>query len=217
MITLSYSTIKSCLQPENSHNWRNKQMGIEVPDNEHFRNGHRIQKIITDHLKGAEVRDDLKHLEEKAGKFDLFEVEQKYGDPRCKLQKVFEIAGEQVKITGFFDFKDTVELRCGEVKAYGKMWSVGQFATSYQRKIYGLLEPLFKSSVLITALPDESQWAIMPPKVYILPYTQKDRDEALNWITKAVGVIKSGDFTGGLVDGKCVDRWCLYGENCQFK
>lgn len=217
MITLSYSTIQYCLQPENSHNWRNKQMGLQVPDNEYFRNGHRIQQLITDHLKGVAPRKDLAHLEEKLGKFDLFEEEQKYGDPRVKLQQVFEILGEQVRVIGFFDMKDTEKYRSGEIKAYGRMWSVGQFASSYQRKIYGLLDPKFTEGVLITALPNEAEWLSLPPKVYILPYTQKDREDALKWITKAVEVIKKGDFTGGLTDGKCLNRFCNYGENCSFK
>lgn len=192
--------------------------GAEVPDNAYFRNGHRIQKLITDHLQGIAPRKDLAHLEEKLGSFDLFEEETaKYGDPRVKLQKVFEILGEQVKVTGYFDMKDTVGMRCGEIKAYGKMWSVGQFASSYQRKIYGLLEPEFKASVLITAVPNEAEWVSLPPKVYPITYTQKDREDALKWITKAVELIKKGDFTGGLVDGKCINRFCNYGENCHFK
>lgn len=193
-------------------------MGVEVPENDHFKNGHRIQKIITDHLQDIAPLKTLAHLQEKIGEpFDIYEQDVKYGDPRCKLQAVFEIEGEQVKVTGFFDMKNTKLTRFGEVKAYGVMWSVGKFATSYQRKLYGLLDPKATESVLITALPDEKQWEIMPPKVYVLPYTQKDRKEALAWVTRAVKTIREGKFDGGLVDGKCIDAWCLYGENCQFK
>lgn len=210
MITLSYSTINYCLQPENSHNWLNKMMGAKVPDNEFFRNGHRLHEIIQGHLSGKKPDSRLEHINYK---FPI--VEEVDFDKRCEF--TFQV-NEKYQIRGFFDALDPENKRLGEIKTAGKMWTVGQFQSSMQRKIYALAKPDFTELVGITALSDDSQWPTTPPKVYPIPLTERDRKEALEWIMKAIQTIEKGEFNGGLDEnGKCVMRFCNFGENCQFK
>lgn len=210
MITLSYSTINNCLQPENSHNWLNKQMGIQVPDNIYFQGGKRLHRLAQDHLSGKVPDERLKHIN-----YTFPIVEEVDFDERCRF--VVKIT-EEVNIHGFVDADDPENKRFGELKFSGKMWSLGQFHRSIQRKIYALAHPTYTEAIGITALLDDSKWNIEKPKAYKLPLTQKDRDEALAWIMKAVTLWKSGNFKGGLNDeGKCTDPRCYYGANCQFK
>ena len=210
MITLSFSTIQYCLQEDNSHNWLNKMAGLKVPDNEFFRNGHRLHSIIQAHLSGKTTDDRLKHIN-----YSFSIVEEKDFDERCSFE--FNI-NDKYSMRGFVDAKDPEALRLGEIKTAGKMWTVADFARSMQRKIYALAHPDYKELVGITALSDDKQWGTLPPKVYPIPLTQKDRDEAFAWIMKGIELLESGNFKGGLDEnGKCTMRFCSYAENCQFK
>mgnify|MGYP001164684551 CR=1 FL=1 len=210
MITLSYSTINYCLQPENSHNWLNKMMGAKVPDNEFFKNGHRLHAIIQGHLSGKTPDERLSHLTHK---FPI--VEEVDFDKRCEF--IIPI-NEKFQVRGFVDAKDPANLKLGEIKTAGKMWTIGQFQNSMQKKVYALGHPEYKTMVGITALSDDSQWLKEKVKAYPIPLTQRDRDEALKWILEAIAVIEKGEFNGGLDDnGKCALRFCNFGENCQFK
>ena len=209
MIKLSFSTINSCLQPENSHNWANKTMGAKVPDNEFFKNGHRLHKIIQEHISGKTPNDFLKHIP-----YTFPVVEEVDFDKRCEFTiKISEKYG----VRGFIDAQDPDNKRFCEIKTGNTLWSLGKFQQSYQRKVYALAKPDYTESILITALND-TEWPTQPPKLYKVPLTQKDRDEALAWIEKAIKVLESGDYTGGLdEEGKCTNRYCMYGANCQFK
>lgn len=210
MITLSYSTITYCLQPENSHNWLNKMMGAKVPDNEFFRNGKRLHDIIQGHLSGKVIDERLSHINHK---FSI--VEEENFDPRCEF--IIKI-NDKYRVRGFVDAKDPEGLILGEIKTSGKMWTIGQFQRSMQKKIYALGHPEYNTLVGITALSDDSLWLKEKPKAYPIPLTQRDRKEALEYILDAIKTIESGEFKGGLDEnGKCVLRFCNYGINCQFK
>lgn len=210
MITLSFSTINNCLQPENSHNWLNKQMGIQVPDNQYFRDGKRDHTIIQQHLSGKKIDPRLVHID-----YTFPIVEEVDFDPRCEF---FYPITNGFQIHGFCDALDPQNLRFAEIKTSGTMWTVGQFKRSIQLKIYALAHPQFKEAIGITALLDESQWDAVKPKVYKIPLTDRDRVEASKFILDGISVLQKGDFKGGLnEEGKCTDYRCYYGENCQFK
>lgn len=210
MITLSYSTIEHCLQPHNSHNWLNKQMGIEVPDNDYFKEGKRLHRITQDHLSGKIIDERLKHIEYV---FPLVEETDK--DPRCEF---FFKVNEKYQVHGFIDADNPEEKIFGELKFSGKMWTLGQFHKSIQRKIYALAKPEYTHCIGITGLLDDSKWENERPKVYRIPLTQRDRDEAVKYINAAIELIEAGEFKGGLnEEGKCTDFRCYFGANCQFK
>ncbi len=207
-IKLSYSTINMLYK--SSHNWVNKMCGIDIPQREEWENGHRLHRIIQDHLSGKIPDVRLKHLNLT---FPI--VEEKDFDERCKI--FFKI-NDKYAIRGFLDGLNPENKCFLEIKTGNPMWSINKFAQSMQRKIYALGKPDFIESYLITAFNDETQWNVFRPKVYKMTLTQKDREEAMEWILGGIEIIEKGDFKGGLDEnGKCVDKWCYYGENCQFK
>ncbi len=214
-ILLSYSTISNCLQPDNSHNWLNKQMGAEVPDNEFFKRGRETHTLIQKHLSQKELNETLlKHKEFiNIGKFPI--VEERKFDPRCKV--VIKI-NEKYEVVMYYDALDPEHLRFGEIKAWGEMWTVGKFQSSKQRKIYVLGNPTFKEAVCITAVPFPDKWEEEVPKVFNIPSTEQDKKDAEKYIEESIKVIEGGVFKGGLDEnGKCTNRFCYYKENCQFK
>lgn len=207
MISLSYSTINQLYK--SSHYWINKQMGIQVPDNPAFATGRRLHRIIQDHVSGYKLDDRLNI------KYTFDVVERVDFDPKCKIS--FKI-NEKYKVIGFLDGFNTVENRTLEIKTGTKLWTLGDFQRTMQRRIYSIARPEMVENLLITALSDEEQWLITPPKIYKIPVTQKDKDEAMEWIMGGIKIIESGNFTGGLdEDGICRDRFCYHGANCYFK
>jgi hypothetical protein len=105
-----------------------------------------------------------------------------------------------------------------EIKVSNVPWSVIKFQQLFQRKIYALARPDFSETIGITAVRNPEQWKLDQPKVYKIPNTNKDRQEARDWILGGIKIIESGDFKGGLDEnGKCTDPRCYYGVNCQFK
>ncbi len=214
-ILLSHSTISNCLQPNNSHNWLNKQIGAIVPDNEFFKRGREVHKIIQGHISNKKPNEILLQIKElqNIGSFPI--VEERNFDPRCKV--IISI-NEKYEVIMLYDALDPDNLRFGEIKAWGKMWTVGQFQSSMQRKMYVLGKPTFTKALLITALPDPKQWLEENPRVFTIPATEQDKKDAEKYIEDAIKVIEGGVFKGGLDEnGKCTNRFCYFKENCQFK
>lgn len=206
MIRLSHSTLKMLY--EHPHCWLNRQMKAVVPDNPYFKRGHRLQDLITAHLNGKKVREDLKHIHYSFPTLELVDF-----DPNCKIS--FPI-NDKYEMIGYLDganYPDKISL---EIKTSTKMWSLNDFNKAMQRRIYNIAFP-FTENVLITAIADENLWHIEPPKVFSIPVTEQDKQECWDWIHGGIKILEEGDFTKDLVDGKCVDRFCLYGVNCQFK
>ena len=209
MLTLSFSTINNCLQENNSHNWLNKQMGVEPEDKWYYHEGNDAHRIVQDHVAGIKKHPLLVDIKKK---FEIVELVDR--DPRCKFE--FSVGG--VKIIGYHDGKNKPHTKFLEIKSSGTPWSLSKFQKSMQRKIYGLSDERFKTSYLITCKRKPEEWRVNKPKIFKAPVTTQDRLDATVYINKAVGVVKKGDFKGGLdEDGKCTDRNCYYGVNCQFK
>jgi hypothetical protein len=210
LITLSFSTINNCLQPSNSHNWLNKQMGVKTPDYGYFQEGKDCHRIIQDHVSDTVPHELLNHIPIK---FDI--VERFDRDPATHF--IFQI-NEKYAVHGYYDGTDKEVTRFLEIKSSGTPWSLGQFQKSMQRKIYVLSNKKIEESWLITCKRDPKLWKLYQPKYFKIPATEQDRKDALRFIMDAVQIIESGSFDGGLnEDGKCTDQRCYYGTNCQFK
>lgn len=218
-IRLSYSTINSCLQPENSHNWLNKYVfKLKVPDQWYFTAGTEGHRIIQDHVAGIKERLELAHIQKK---YPI--VETKKFDEKTK----FTIYVEGYEFIGFYDGLNDQELDMLEIKLSSNPWSLQKFRDSIQRKIYGLSKPNYKTATLITGTLKPEEWngnhkipmLRTNPSVMSLPFTDAERKEAQEWIVKGIRVFENGDFNGGLDEnGRCtLGRMCNYGDNCHFK
>ena len=230
-VRLSFSSLS--LIHEHPHCWLNKMMGITQPENKYMTAGKEAHKIIQAHVSNKHRDSRLNYIE-----YAFPVVEEKNFDERCgftftlkptssakkdlfskeltvtsgvylsKLSKEYEIRG-------FYDGLDIENGRLLEIKT--PEWAMSKFATSYQRKLYALSNRKFTEAVLITGTGDTTRWGIEPPKVYTVPMTAQDRADARDWILKGISILESGDLQTDLVDGKCVDYRCYWGENCQFK
>ena len=235
MIQLSYSTINSCLQPNNSHNWINRQLGLKPEERPEWKAGNIAHNIIQKYISGKEKNKDLAHIEYR---FPI--VEEKDFDERCKFDFNFKsfmkeaenasgkpLEGKGIKvldwfqgeynIIGFYDGLDIKNGRMLEIKSSDPVWSLGRFVSSMQRKLYALSNSKFKEAVLVTCSKDPVKWKNEKPKVYSVSLNGKDRMDAINWIIDAIKLLESGKFDGGLEDGKCTNPYCYYGSNCSFK
>lgn len=206
MTHLSYSTINMIL--EHPHCWLNKVMGFKVEDKPWFHEGTEAHRIIQDHVSGRKIDERLSGV-----KVTFPVVEQQDFDPKCK----FSFVREGIEIIGFYDGLDEENNRFLEIKTSSEPWPIKRYQDSYQRRLYALAKPKMTESILITCKRKPEQWVETPPKVYRLPLTQQDRDEAEEWLIKGITFIKSGVYTGDLVDGRCIDPRCPFGRNCQFK
>lgn len=221
MISLSYSSLK-LLNGEANHEWLNRQMGVPVPNYPFLKEGKENQRPIQLHLAGKKEHPFLKNINIR---FPI--VEEKDFDDRVRFGFVFnKICDKKLKddyvITGFYDALEP-NVRFGEIKLSSKPMSINEFQKSFQRKIYALSNEKFKEAILITGFRQIEKWEKDPPKVFSLPLTKKDREEAIEWILKGIRVLESGNFKGGLdKNGKCTGCfWNMsrYPElaNCNFK
>lgn len=220
--TLSFSTINNCLQPENSHNWLNKQMGAEVPFQHYFEEGKICHRIIQDHVAGIKEDDRLSHIPLQ---FDVVEIDDK--DTRTEFtfninEKYEELTGKpcplskQYNFHGFFDGRDIDWTKMLEIKSSSTLWSVGKFLKAMQRKCYSIVDTVVEA-YLITCPRDPKLWSRVKPKYFKVPITHADRVEGIEWIVAGAMVLDKGEFHGGLEDGVCTMARCPYGRNCNFR
>lgn len=197
-----------------SHCWINKMMGIKAEQTTSMTEGKDGHKILQGHLSGQKKDDRLKWLEEN---FPI--VETRDFDPLCK----FDITVEGYSVIGYLDAQDPDRKRFGEIKLSSTPWSLKKFQDSPQRKIYSLAFPQYETAVLFTGSKNPDEWCKSDGSkgqmfVFDVPCTQRDRDEAEQWIKEALKIFMDGDFNGGLdQEGRCVERYCPWGNNCHFK
>ncbi len=212
MIKLSFTSLNTLLGEKN-HEWLNKQMGQKVPDYKFLQEGKDSHSIIQKHVSKKEICEDLKHIE-----VYFPTVEEKDFDEKCHFEFGFknpEIS-EEILIHGYYDGTNMAERMFLEIKTSSTNWSMQKYMDSMQRKIYALSNPIFKEAILITGSRNPQDWKMKKPKVYPVPITNKDREDATKWIVKGIKVLEAGVFTGGLnEEGKC-DGSCFYGRNCAF-
>jgi len=183
-------------------------MGIKAEDKIWFKEGREAHSIIQKHVSGVEPYPAIAHILDK---FPI--VEEVDFDPRLKFERDFK----NYKIIGFLDGLNEEEKAFLEIKTSSKAWSIGQFQKAMQRKIYAFLRPDLVKSVLITGARNPELWLKDILKIYHVPSTAQDEEEAKEWIEKGIVILEAGNFTSDLVDGKCVERWCNWGKNCSFK
>jgi len=230
MIKLSFSSLNQL--HEASHQWLNRQYGIQVPDYHFFKEGKIAHNVIQKHVSGEEKCDDLKHIKDE---FPI--VERRDFDPACKITMFVKPNGEEVEffskkedklitiatndpirdeyeITGYVDGRTEDWKKLMEAKSSGTPWSLGRFQKSQQRKIYHLATGC-EEQILITCTRDLELWKDKKPKIFSLKPTPQDATEAALWIAQGIQILEAGDFTGGLDEnGKCTG--CLYGNNCYY-
>jgi len=221
MITLSFSTINNCLQPDNSHNWINKQTGIPVPDRGYFQEGKDCHRIVQDHLAGIKTDNRLPTFDQK------FTVETKDFDEKThfvfSVPKACQAFGveypyeEEYGVHGYYDGVSEDGKILFEAKFSSNPWSLSKFKNSMQRKIYGLSNPNFEHAIILTGLRDHTMWDRALPKLYVVDFQDEDNIEAIHWIMDGIERIEKTQFDGGLEDGICTNPRCLYGYNCMFK
>ena len=212
-IQLSYSTINMLYQA--SHNWINKQCGLKPEERPEWNEGKIAHRIIQDHVSGKKKDDRLAHIE-----FSFPIVEEVDFDERCKFDMPLYFTGlkNSYSIIGFMDGINNAEHRLLEIKVSSVPWSLMKFQQLIQRKIYSMARPDLVETIGITGVRNPDNWKQDLPKVYKIPNTNKDRQEAKDWILGGIKIIESGDFKGGLDEnGKCTDPRCYFGRNCQFK
>jgi len=208
MIRLSYSTVNNCLQPENSHNWLNKMMGLVPEERLEWNEGKEGHKVVQLHLCGKKTDKRLSHI-----KYSFPIVEEKDFDERCK----FEFQINNYQFIGYYDGLNRKDKRVVEIKLSSNPWSLMQFQNLIQRKIFSLAN-VWKETICITGYRDMKLWKDNPLKYFTVPTTKKDEQDAANWILSGIEVLESGNFKGGLNEfGKCTDPRCYFGANCNFR
>lgn len=209
-VWLSFSTINMLYNC--SHGWINKVLKREVEDKTYFQEGREAHRLIQDHVSGIKKTHYLTGWREEIY-FPI--VEQKQFDDNLRFR--FDI-DDTYGVTGFADGLNPDLLRVGEIKTSSVIWSVKKYAESMQRKVYAVGFPSYKEGLLITCSRNPRDWFLKPPRTALVPFTDRDREEALAWIKGGIAIIKNGNFKGGLdSDGYCNDWNCLYGKNCFFR
>lgn len=214
MLQLSFSSLNilhTC-----PHNWLNKQMHIPQLEKKEWAEGKHCHNLMQDHVSGKKLHPYLKHIKHT---FPI--VEQVDFDPRCKFDLIFRMDAIDYRIIGFYDGRNEDSSKLLEGKFSFQPWSLSKFQKSMQRKLYAWSNPNFNEAILITGKRDPKLWKKEPPKVYKVPMTDKDRDEAVVWMREGIHIFKSGNFTSDLeiINGKptCTDNWCWWGSSCSFK
>jgi len=217
MLALSYSTINNCLQRTNSHNWLNKVQGIKPEDKWYFTAGRNAHGIVQRHVSKKELNTVLETIENiKDLCFPI--VEEVDFDPRCKFTYKIPYGEKgEYDLIGFVDGRDEEWEHGLELKFSSQLWSLMKFKNAMQRKVYALGVPTLEDMTLITASKDPAEWEKETPKVFTVPSTLADGEEALQWIIDGIKVLEGGDYTGGLTNGVCLDMNCNWGKNCSFK
>lgn len=194
------------------HNWINKINKVPQPENKYFELGSAAHRIMQDHLSGKVPNEAFSHIK---AKFPI--VEEVDFDDRLR----FEVPYKEYLIMGFIDGLDRPMEENPEVMLEGKFssspWSLQQYKSSPQRKIYGWALRSLKHAILVTGKLNPDEWKLNRIKTAKVPFVEQDYIDAESYIDYAIQVLKDGAFTTDLVNGRCTDPRCYYGSNCMFK
>lgn len=213
MVKLSFSSLD--ILHNHPHCWLLKQMGIPQPENIYMKEGKTCHRLIQDHVARIKTDDRLKHIliNFPIVERGIWDKEKKMFDPDCW----FEFPVGDYLIRGYYDGLDLENKRFLEIKSSSTLWSMVKFQESMQRKLYALAHPELEEAYLITCSRQPEDWVKELPKVYKCPLTPQDRLQAQEWINEGIKILEVGDFKSDLVEGKCLDPYCYWGKNCQFK
>lgn len=192
-MVLSYTTINDYhISP---HSFLNKAMGVEKEETDAMRAGKEAHDIIQAHCLGKNPDERLKNLTWN------------FNGSEWHCRRVWD---EKTTLHGYIDLVNYKSKMIGEIKTSTSPWGQKQFDTLIQWKYYALITG-FRKVLFITCKPDLSG-----VKVFYAEAQAKDMMEAKTWVQKAVDGINAGKFTGDLVDGKCTNPRCPYGERCWY-
>lgn len=190
-ILLSYTTMDDLYKA--SHNWINKAMDIKKPESEAMTAGKLAHQRLQAHISGGEQVTGL-------------ELPMNFPKIEYHARRPWD---DQFTFHGYVDAANFASKSFLEIKTSGgALWSQGKFNASIQPAYYSWVTGLRKA-YFITCHFDLSDL-----KIYTREFTDEDLKKAEDWAMGAIDIIKKGDFTGGLVDGKC-DGSCGY-PNCYF-
>jgi hypothetical protein len=217
-IYLSYSSLNQL--HNSSHEYLNKLLGAEVPEIIYLTEGKVGHRIIQAHVSGKKKDSRLSYLNIT---FPI--VEERDFDDRLRFVKTLNLGGVEYIFQGFADGLNPYLKQRLEIKLSSTPWSIGKFEKSYQRKLYVWFDKTYKDDYLITGPRDPNVWDKQKLELMHLSPTDKDVKDAEDWVMKGIALlkdiktaIKNREKSSGLSqDGKCINRWCLYSYNCQFK
>lgn len=191
MILLSYTTIDNLHKA--SHTWINKMLGLETPESEAMLKGKETHAKIQAHVSGKTKIEGL----DLPMDFPTIEY-------HCRLP-----AEEPYVFHGYVDAVNFASKSFLEIKSSNShIWSQGDFDKSIQPAYYSWVTKI-KKAYLVSCKFDLSNL-----KVYLWKFTDDDWAKAEKWANEGIEIIKSGEYQGGLVNGKCTG--CNYGSNCHF-
>lgn len=216
-----YLSFSSLNQIHNSaHEYLNKVMGVEVPENRFLTEGKVGERIITAHVSGT-PNEKIKFL---TCSFPV--IEEVQFDDRLRFKKEINVRGTHYIIQGFADgLNPDLKTRL-EIKLSSTPWSLGKFRKSMQRKMYTFLDNgEYKVDYLITGPRDPEKWDKNTLTLSRLEVDPQDPKDAEEWLMKGIERMENladimaerGPSTGLNEQGKCVNKFCLYGVNCRYK
>lgn len=202
MTYLSYSTLNAVINEP--HVWLNHINKLPKYTTKFFEEGKEAHKIIQEHVSGKTLNPLLKDL-------PLFsQVEEIDFDPKTKIEYQLN---DKYALHGYVDGFNEDKSSILEIKTSGTPWSMGQFSSLMQWRIYGLATPTAKSIYLVNTPRDPKLWSERTIKIFNSDITEADRQKALSWIQKGIDVIENiGDYN--LFPEK-KSRWCFF-VNCPY-
>jgi hypothetical protein len=219
---LSFSTMR--LLHECPHNYVNKISGVEQPESHYLVEGRNAHRIMQDHVSGKQFHKGFAHI-----KHEFNVVEDVDFDPKCKFSVFVDSEFNRVdieeeaahEIYGYIDGLNSLiehnPTKMLEGKFSSSPWSASKYKKDAQRKIYGWAVPSLQEAILITGKRRPEEWDTHKIKTAKVVFTEQDHREAVEYMKFAVDKIQSGDLLSDLVDGRCTDPRCYWGENCMYK
>lgn len=205
MIWLSYSTINNTINC-NKYYLNHKVLGTPSVTFDYFTLGKEAHDIIQKHVSGTQEDPRLTKAGVSLPEFKFPIVEKIDFDPETKFEIPFN---DNYGVIGYLDGLDPDGKRFLEIKTGAKAWSMGQFIQLPQRKIYALAHPDYTKMIAITTNRDLSEI-----KKYELNLTEKDREDAKEFIQKGIDIIEEGLFEGG---EKVDCPRCVFRDACQWR
>ena len=193
MILLSYTTIDNYLKCH--HSWLCKQLDIKIEETDAMKQGKINHKIIQAHLLGEKMDDRLSSL---TWKFQKAEYHARMN------------WDEEYNLHGYADCVDFKSKTLCEIKT-GSPWSMQKFNDLMQWKYYAMVTG-FRRVLFINC---DNQLGNV--RTFLMEATDKDMENAKQWVSRAVQGLKQGLLKDDLVNGKCTDPYkCPYGRQCYF-
>lgn len=192
MILLSYSTLNELINEP--HTWACKQMGLPRKTFYFMTQGTEAHGVIQRHISGVQKDPRLTNI---TVEFPVVETQRQ--DPATHFEAKID---DEYSIHGYMDGKDEAHGRGLEIKTSSNPWGLAKFMQLPQWKMAALAQPWLKEMWFITCTRD-----LKNPVTFNTPVTENHKQQALDFVTKGIEIIKSGDFS---YNGIGRSRYCNY-------